>query len=281
MSYVSHRVLSTVFGSTTLLLTSLGFAQPAPIDPTGTEPASPPPVQAAPNPTPPSMPAVEPAPSAPLPSEQSGAATSEPPTPPKTLAFPTHHDEGPEVLFKSDNGLKISGFGGVDVAYTRVAGENAALVCGGGAVLMSRTFSVGVTGCAMPTRISGETYSTVLHETGDRLEFAYGGLVAGYHFFPKRVYNLSLTAMVGGGAASIVNRHRDTWDDDDDFNHDYVKSVDPVFVAEPRLNGYLNLTRWARVGAFVGYRFVGGVDMRNLEGMSGPVAGGSLQFGWF
>ncbi len=185
------------------------------------------------------------------------------------------------MLFQSGNRLRLSGYGGVDVAYTRMAGKDAVLLCGGGALLVARTFSIGLIGCGVPTRISGEAYGNVVHESGDRLELGYGGLVAGYHFFPKKVYNLSLSTMLGGGVASIANRKDSSWSSDHD--HDHVKRTDPVFVAEPRLTGYINLTRWARVGAFIGYRFAAGVDLRNLSSadLSGPVAGGSVQFGEF
>lgn len=279
MSFDSQRVLSTVIGASTLLLTTLVQAQPSPTEVAPEQPVQTPPAAVAKI----QEPAADQPQPAPVVDTPAPAPLPEPPPPALVPAMPARGDDGPQVLFHSDNGLRLSGYGGVDVGYTRVAGENAVLACGGGALLMSRTFSLGLMGCGVPTRIPGENYSIVTHEAGDRLEFAYAGVVAGYHFFPKKLYNLSLSAMVGGGAASIVNRHDQTWSDNHDTNHDHVKSVDPLFVAEPRLTGYVNLTRWARVGAFVGYRFVGGVDMRNLSSadMSGPVAGGSVQFGWF
>jgi hypothetical protein len=133
-------------------------------------------------------------------------------------------------------------------------------------------------GCGMPSRISARNYGNVIHEAGDRLEFGYGGVFAAYHFFPKELYNLSLSAMIGGGGVSVVNHTG--YDSDTDRRE---KSTDAVFVAEGRIAGYLNLTRWARAGAFAGYRVVRGVDTLNLsaDDLSGPVAGGTVQFGWF
>ena len=190
-------------------------------------------------------------------------------------------NDGPQTLFRA--GTKVGGFGGLDVGYTRIAGKNAALLCGGGALLMDHRFSLGLIGCGNGTRISGQNYGDVVHESGDRLEFGYGGLVLGYQFFPTQVYNLSLTAMVGGGGAAIANYRDGAWHDDDLNEHRHLKTSDTLFVAEPRLTGYVNLTRWARMGVFAGYRFVGGVDMKNLSSsdLSGPVAGGTIQFGWF
>ena len=190
-------------------------------------------------------------------------------------------DDAPQTLFHSKS--KLGGYGGLDAAYTRLSGKNVAMFCGTGALLMDRKFSLGLVGCGNASRISAETYGDVVHESGDRLEFGYGGLVLGYQFFPKQLYNLSLTTMVGAGSAAIVNYRDDTWGDERWNGHDHMKMHDAVFVTEPRLTGYINLTRWARLGAFAGYRFVGGVQMKNLSNgdLAGPVVGGTLQFGWF
>ena len=50
------------------------------------------------------------------------------------------------------------------------------------------------------------------------------------------------------------------------------------FIAEPQVNGLVNLTRWMRLEAGVGYRLIGGADLLDdaLRGISGSIA---LQFG--
>lgn len=263
-----HRLPWTLLGTSTLLMTTLAHAQPttddvAPAQPTGVE-AAPAPTAAAAN----------------VPAPPQSAPRTTPTAAPAATPPSAKTDDAPRTLFGSGGKVFVSGYGHLDVAYTRVAGRDAALVCGGGAMILDRTLTIGLAGCGVPTRIHSDNYGNVAHETGDRLELGYGGLEIGYHLFPKQVYNLSLSAMVGGGGASVVNHSGEDWDDSDDS---HVKTVDPIFVAEPRLTGYVNLTRWARVGAFVGYRFVAGVDMKNLSSgdLAGPVAGGTMQFGWF
>ncbi len=88
------------------------------------------------------------------------------------------------------------------------------------------------------------------------------------------------TALLGISGTS--NYRGTSWNDDNYDEHRHLKTHDALFVAEPRLTGYINLTRWARMGAFAGYRFVGGVNMQNLStgDLSGPVVGGTVQFGW-
>lgn len=224
-------------------------------------------------------------------SAQSGHAQPAPPAAAASTAFappasvaaePAKTEDELPVLFPAASRVRLSGYGHIDGGYTRVAGKDAALACAGGALLINRAFAIGLMGCGVPTRISARGYGNVTHESGDRLELGYGGIVAGYHFFPNKLYNVALSAMIGGGAAQISNRTwvSDSTDDDDD---EHVKTTDPIFVAESRLTGFVNVTRWARAGVFVGYRLAGGVDMRNLssEDLSGPVAGGTLQFGWF
>jgi len=279
MSTLSLRTSAASLGLSTLLLTGLLAAQPttewsqsaAPQN----EPSAPP---AAPEKSPgaessKTPPSTTPAATATAP-QTNKAETSVAPQP------SADSDDAPQTLFRP--GMKIGGYGGLDVAYTRLAGHDAALFCGSGALLADHTFSLGLMGCGNATRISGQSYGDAAHESGDRLEFGYGGLVLGYHFFPKRLYNLSLTALVGAGGAAIVNFYDGSQNDNWHEHHD-VKTHDTLFVAEPRLTGYVNLTRWARMGAFVGYRFVGGADMKNLSesDLAGPVAGGTIQFGWF
>lgn len=284
MSALTFRTSTALLGLSTLLLTALAQAQPAqsevapttaapaesaPAAEANAQPAAPAPVAAASQEAaPPKVSFTEP------PAAQAAPASP----PPRPAAAP---DDGPQTLFRS--GGKLGGYGGLDVGYTRVAGNDAALLCGGGALLIDRALTIGLMGCGVAARINAETYGNVVHEDGDRLEFGYGGVLVGYQFFQKQLYNLSLTTMVGAGGTSIVNHRGTEWGDDDFDNHRDVKATDALFVAEPRLTGYLNLTRWARVGAFAGYRFVGGVNMRNLSAgdLSGPVVGGTVQFGWF
>ena len=50
------------------------------------------------------------------------------------------------------------------------------------------------------------------------------------------------------------------------------------FIAVPQVDALVNLTRWMRLAAGVGYRLIGGADLLDddLRGISGSIA---LQFG--
>jgi hypothetical protein len=186
-------------------------------------------------------------------------------------------DGGPRTLFEANGRHAFGGFGGLDVAYTRFAGIDASQICGEGAFLVDHALSIGGAGCGIAARIDAQQYGSVIHAPGDRLEFGYGGLALRYHFFAREMFNVSVGTVIGAGAVSITNRAYD-----DGYHDGHAKSIDAVFVMEPRVIAFLNLTRWARVGVFGGYRIVTGSDTLNLPSsdLGGPTAGGTVQFGW-
>jgi hypothetical protein len=178
-------------------------------------------------------------------------------------------DTPPATLFGGDQEVVLGGFGGLNVRYTRVLGADSVWVGGEGALLLNHAFSVGAGGGGIGNEIN-PTAKT-------RLDFGYGGLIVRYHFFSSEVVNFAVGGLVGGGAIAVHDRH----DNPDDI--DWEKIGETVFVFEPELGLYLNMTRWMRVGITGGYRFVSGVDKNDLSetDVRGAAGGGSVQFGWF
>ena len=178
---------------------------------------------------------------------------------------------GPPTVLARD--FALGAYGGLSVAYTRIDGKNGALVGGEGALLFDHRLSVGVAGHGWVNESE-----TVPGDDGidRRMQLGYGGVVLRYAFLTDHLVYASAGALVGGGAVAmvptIVGRN-------DAMNRD---DVDPFFVFEPQLSAHSNLTRWMRVGLHAGYRFVGGVSDFGYDNgsISGPVFGGSLQFGW-
>lgn len=191
----------------------------------------------------------------------------------------SYAQEPPATLFGNSNRHEIGGFGALEGGYTRMVGRDLSLWCVEGAFIVDHTVSVGGAACGVAPRISGSAYGDVVHAPDDRLEIGYGGLAVRYHLLSRELMNVSLGATIGGGAVAITNRSDVAYPG----GRNYAKSTDGFFSLEPRMAGYLNLTRWARVGAFIGYRFAGGIDTANLSSkdISGPTLGGTVQFGWF
>jgi len=188
-------------------------------------------------------------------------------------------DDGPPTLLGKAGDYAFGGFGGIGVMYTRFAGENAVQVCGEGAVIIDHALTLGGGGCGITTLVNAEQYGPAPHDPNDRLTFGYGGAIIRYHLFSNSPVNLGVGALIGAGGLTIG-----TWNGDssgsDNFTH--VRS-EAVFVFEPQVGGYANLTRWLRVGINAGYRIVSSVNMQGLSSgdVSAPTLGGVIQAGWF
>jgi hypothetical protein len=190
---------------------------------------------------------------------------------------PKNTDSGaPATLFGANP--KLDGYGALGVMYTRFAGRDAAQLCGEGGLSIDRTLTLGLAGCGIARTIK----TTKLDPTADLLDrtaFGYGGVVMRYHFFSQKVYNLSLGAVIGAGmvVSDDWNQHHNDRGDSDGPNH-----VDWVFIVEPQIGGYVNVLRWLRLGATVGYRFVSGVDTKGLSesDLAAPAVGLQAQVGW-
>jgi hypothetical protein len=200
---------------------------------------------------------------------------TEPPPP-----VPEVPRDRPATLFDSATDYAIGGFGGLAVMYTRFANANAVQVCGEGGVILDHALTFGAGGCGIATMVDATRYGNPPHDPNDRLTFAYGGAIVRYHFYSRRIVNLGVGALIGAGGLSIGTLQGSGQDYNKDFKQ---KQSEAVFVLEPQVGGYLNITRWMRVGASAGYRIVSGVSTPGLSSsdVAGLSLGGLIQFGWF
>jgi len=187
----------------------------------------------------------------------------------------------PETLLDSNYDYAFGGMGGIGVMYSRFGGKNVVLVCGEGAVIIDHAFTLGGGGCGMARSPKAREYSPAAYTDDDRIAFGYGGAIARYHFNSRKMVNYSLGVLVGAGGVTTG-----TWSEDPDDMEDQefeVEHSDAVFVVEPQVGVHLNITRWLRIGAVMGYRAVSAVDTEGLDAadVSGITAGGQLQGGWF
>ncbi len=75
----------------------------------------------------------------------------------------------------------------------------------------------------------------------------------------------------------------------DDYDFDEVEQYggDVFLIAEPKLNAFINVTRFCRIGGGISYRFIQDLDGRDgsdrisNELLSGPGAHIAVHFGWF
>ncbi|WP_035757874.1 hypothetical protein [Hugenholtzia roseola] len=137
-----------------------------------------------------------------------------------------------------------------------VAGETAAFFGVRGAVTLQKKFAVGGLYQFSVNQIRPST------ETDDRLYYdvqQFGGFIE-YTLNPTNAFHLTFPLAIGGG--EIQADWRDGFEDLDD-NDNFGEAT--FFFVEPRVEGELNLHRFVRLHAGVGYRFVGDISYRTLE----------------
>lgn len=185
------------------------------------------------------------------------------------------NQEGPVTLFGSNP--KIGGYAGISALYSRFADKDSGEFCLEGAVLIDRTLSIGAAGCGL-SRTIRTTNLDAAANPNYRTGFGYGGALVRYHFANYKYFNFAVGALVGGGAITSGEMDGNDIDTDRTDHH-----PDFVFVAEPHVAAYLTMTRWLRLGATGGYRFVTGVERRGLSesDVAAPTFGLQLQAGWF
>jgi hypothetical protein len=90
----------------------------------------------------------------------------------------TVQDDGPPLAFGKK--LDVSGYGGIDVAYTRMFGRDGALMGAQGALLLDHRLSLGVAGYGWsnPQRGPADGFGNE-----QRFETGYGGVTVRYALF--------------------------------------------------------------------------------------------------
>lgn len=147
-----------------------------------------------------------------------------------------------------------SGFGGPLVQFGPVEGELGVYSGGGGALLIDQRFFVGGYGMGLASRhihnnveLNGRYYDRL------RTSFGHGGFWLGYIYQPSNLVHLGFSTRLGWGELALYD---DRYDLD---TYDY-HTRDRVFVLHPQLEAELNITRWFKLNAGVGYQLVTGVD---------------------
>jgi hypothetical protein len=184
-------------------------------------------------------------------------------------------DSGPPLLFGKE--LDVGGYGGVDVAYTRMFGRDGVVVGGQGAVLINHRLALGLAGYGWSNPVRGPN---TLDGDAQHFETGYGGFTLRYSlYFDNMPFYVTLGTLVGAGAIDLTDRDRE-----DDFDTIEDDAGEDVFaVIQPDVAVHANLTKWMRVGLTVGYRVTSGVNRLGFDesDVNGLIAGGQVQFGWF
>lgn len=179
-----------------------------------------------------------------------------------------------ETLIVGD--VAFGGYGGPAVQLTSVNGEAGILVGGGGGVIIDHTFAVGGAGYSLVNTISDD----IAPAAAPYLEFGYGGVFFQYIHRSDDLFHLTASVLVGGGG---LNFRKDITTADGELEYEHNRSTDAFFVAEPALEGELNITGGFRVALGGSYRFISGAGLHGLSNrdLSGPGARLVFKFGSF
>jgi hypothetical protein len=184
-------------------------------------------------------------------------------------------DQGPPLLF--GEGLDVGGYGGLDVAYSRMFGQDGVVAGAQGAVLINHRLALGIAGYGWSNPLDGPAAP---NGDSQRFETGYGGFTAHYSvYFDQLPIYFTLGALVGGGAIDLTDEdHSDGFDGFQDH-----PSEDVFAVFQPDVAVHANLTKWMRVGLTAGYRWTSGVDHLGFKDadVNGLMLGGQIQFGAF
>lgn len=186
-------------------------------------------------------------------------------------------EEKTRTLFSSD--VHLSGFGGL-MAQGSYIGHSYVCLPGFRAGLIADNCVFGFSGYGLGypqkrSSLSGKSYSG----TEPYMNLGYGGFLFQYHFAPKDLFHIAAGVTVGGGGIYFTDRKSDD-DNDNDKHHARGKAF---FYIEPEINGYVNVTKWCRIGAGISYRFVQGAKKDEFSDRDLRNAGATCfaEFGWF
>ena len=149
-------------------------------------------------------------------------------------------------------------FGGVVSKFTTVNDNFELLLGGRGGWIIDRTFSIGLAGYGLVSRVADE-YEPVSRPV--RIDFGYGGVEFAYIANSNRLIHYEVSTLIGGGVIHYAI-HGDEELQDDGF-----------VVLEPGAAVVLNITTFCRASAGVSYRWVSAVDFEeplSSREMSGP-----------
>jgi hypothetical protein len=138
--------------------------------------------------------------------------------------------------------------------------------------IVNHRFVLGAAGYGLATQ-NVRNLGAALRDSKGRapvVEMGYGGVTFGYVAQPMKLVHLTVQALIGGGGL--------TYDVQDIAGvRPEDAPADGFFAAEPTVQAEINVSRFLRIGAGAGYRFISGASLdglrdRDLQGASASLA---------
>jgi hypothetical protein len=161
--------------------------------------------------------------------------------------------------------IQFSGFGGVLTQFGTAEGALGVFPGGGGALLINQQFFFGGYGLGLANaslhrdvEVNGVRYDRL------RTNFGHGGFWLGYIHQAENLLHFGLSSRIGWGELSLYD------DRFDYYQYDYL-ARDIVFVFSPQIEAELNLTRWFKINAGIGYQWVSGIRPQHFTDSGIPI----------
>ena len=158
------------------------------------------------------------------------------------------------------DGIDHGGYGGPVVKFMSLGGNLGVLVGGRGGWIINHTFVIGGGGYGLASDVKID---------GNDLKLDYGGFELEYIWRSDSVLHFTIHMGIGGGKVEMI---------------DPVYNSDKFFYIEPTFNGEVNLLKFFRINAGVGYFWVDniqgmpGLSSGDVRGISGTIV---FKIGWF
>lgn len=165
----------------------------------------------------------------------------------------------------NDQKFRFSGFGAILTQFGTAEGALGVFPGGGGALLINQQFFFGGYGLGLANaslhrnvEVNGVRYDRL------RTNFGHGGFWLGYIHQAEKLLHFGLSSRIGWGELAL-------YDDRFDFDqYDYL-ARDIVFVFSPQIEAEINLTRWFKMNAGVGYQWVSGIRPQHFTDSGIPI----------
>jgi hypothetical protein len=183
-----------------------------------------------------------------------------------------------ETLFGGGE-LRSGGYGAPVVKFTKVLDGFGVMVGARGGWILNSTFSIGAGGYGLVT--SHHVYDK--QDTAYYLRMNYGGVFIEYINSSDKAIHFTVNTMIGGGNAANSYKNNDAFKvTDDGMKHTYDGETS-FFVIEPGATVDINLFSFMRLGLGASYRFITGVELKDVtnQKLSGPSGSITLKFGKF
>ncbi|MFY0687692.1 MAG: hypothetical protein JXQ90_11035 [Cyclobacteriaceae bacterium] len=172
----------------------------------------------------------------------------------------THDPEEIKSILNKEN--ELHPFAGADVKAGQIYQERAIITGAYGGVMINKNLFLGLGGYGIATDSEFEGVMPDNSRKMLNIEGGYAGIMLGGIVFAREVVHITVPVLFGAGALYVTdNNFFEGYDSDSDF----IIESSSYLVVEPTAQIEVNITKSFRIGAGVSYRYLEGLELKNLN----------------